>query len=276
MESVFFIASKIVWALISPGSLIVILGMGAWFSLLAGWQKLSRLLLSLTALLLLLISSLPLGEWLISPLENRFAANTALPVEPAGVIVLGGAVNPQLSDTWGQTEFGGAAERLTAFMYLGNLYPNAQLVFTGGSGSLTEQAYKEADYARFLFDQLGMGERAILYESESRNTEENALNSRALVNPQAGEDWILITSAFHMPRAVGVFCQADWPVIAYPVDHYSNRNELMRVQYSFSGNLNTLELAIREWVGLLAYRLTGRTGRLLPGDQNQCGLDSSA
>jgi uncharacterized SAM-binding protein YcdF (DUF218 family) len=143
MDSVFFFASKIVWALITPGSLLVILGMAAWLSLFVGWQKMSRFFLSLTALFLLLLGTLPLGEWLISPLENRFAANAALPMSPTGVIVLGGAVNPALSDTWGQTEIGGAAERLTAFVYLANLYPDTQLVFTGGSGSITEQAYKK-------------------------------------------------------------------------------------------------------------------------------------
>tara|TARA_E500000178_G_scaffold85431_1_gene84008 strand:- start:748 stop:1578 length:831 start_codon:yes stop_codon:yes gene_type:complete len=276
MESVFFFASKIVWALITPGSLLVTLGMAAWLSLIAGWQKMSRFFLSLTALLLLLVGTLPLGEWLIYPLENRFAANAALPMSPAGVIVLGGAVNPALSDTWGQTEIGDAAERLTAFMYLANLYPDSQLVFTGGSGSITEQAYKEADYTRFLFEQLDMGERAIIYESESRNTAENALHSKTLLNPQAGEEWILITSAFHMPRAVGVFCKVGWPVTPYPVDHYSEKDELLRVNYRFSGNLRTLETAIREWVGLLAYRITGRTDRLLPGDQNACGIESDA
>jgi len=274
MESVIFFASKIVWALITPGSLLVILGMAAWLSLIAGWQKMSRFFLSLTALFLLLLGTLPLGEWLISTLENRFAANAALPMSPTGVIVLGGAVNPALSDTWGQTEIGDGAERLTAFMYLANLYPDAQLVFTGGSGSLTEQANKEADYTRFLFEQLDMGERAIIYESESRNTAENALHSKTLLNPQAGEEWILITSAFHMPRAVGVFCQAGWPVNPYPVDHYSYKDELLRLDYRFSNNLRTLETAIREWVGLLAYRVTGRTDRLLPGDQNACGIDS--
>ena len=276
MGSVFFFTSKIVWALITPGSLLVILGMFAWLSLVAGWQKISRLFLSLTALFLLLVGTLPLGEWLISPLENRFAANAALPMNPAGVIVLGGAVNPALSDTWGQTEIGGAAERLTAFIYLANLYPDTQLVFTGGSGSLTEQAYKEADYTRFLFEQLDMGDREIIYESESRNTAENALHSMKLLNPQAAEEWILITSAFHMPRAVGVFCQAGWPVTPYPVDHYSDKGELLRVDYRFSDNLRTLETAIHEWVSLLAYRITRQTDRLLPGDQNQCGVETGA
>lgn len=270
MDSIFFIASKVVWAFISPDSLIVILGAGAWFAMVVGWNRLSRRLLSLCALLLIVIASFPVGEWLIAPLENRFQANAALPANADGVIVLSGAIDPVMSELWGQVEFGGGGERLTAFRYLADLYPGAQLVFTGGTGSLTEQEYKAADYARFLYEQLSLGERAILYESESRNTAENAANSKALVNPQPGENWILITSAFHMPRSVAIFCQQDWPVHAYPVDHYSRKGNLLRLNFDFAGNLSKLRTAVREWVGLIAYRVTGRTDRFLAGDQNQC------
>ncbi len=273
MDTVFFIASKLIWTIISPASLIVILGVGAWLAMVAGWQKLSRRLLSLCALLLVTIASLPLGEWLIAPLENRFQANAALPAEVDGIIVLSGAIDPVKSDLWGQVEFGSAGERLTAFRYLAELYPGAQLVFTGGTGSLTTQEFKAADYARFLFDQLQLGERAIIYESESRNTAENASNSKVLVNPEPGQNWILITSAFHMPRSVGIFCQQQWPVHAYPVDHQSRTGELLRVQFNFAGNLNLLDIAVREWVGLTAYRITGRTDRLLAGDENNCLSD---
>ncbi len=270
MDTVFFIASKVVWAFISPDSLIVILGVGAWLAMMAGWTRLSRRLLSLCALLLIIIGSLPVGEWAIAPLENRFQANSALPANADGVIVLSGAIDPVNSEIWGQVEAGGAAERLTTFRYLAELYPGAQLVFTGGTGSLTNQEYKAADYARFLFDQLQLGERAIIYESESRNTAENASNSKALVNPEPGENWILITSAFHMPRSVGIFCQQQWPVHAYPVDHQSRTGNLFRLSFSFAENLRTLRTAVREWVGLIAYRATGRTDRFLAGDNNNC------
>ena len=181
MDSLLFVISKVAWAIISPDSLIVILGVGSWLALMLGWHRLSRRLLSLCALLLIVISALPVGEWLIAPLENRFQANAALPANADGIIVLSGAIDPVRSDVWGQVEFGSAGERLTAFRYLAEVYPSAQLVFTGGTGSLTSQEYKAADYARFLFEQLALGERAILYESESRNTVENAANSKALV-----------------------------------------------------------------------------------------------
>ena len=270
MDNLFFFASKIVWALLSPDSLIVILGFGAWLALIMGWTKLSRRLLSACALLLITIAAFPVGEWLIAPLENRFQANAALPAEADGVIVLGGAMNPTMSDIWGQAQFGEAGERLTTTLYMANLYPTAQIIYTGGSGSVTNQQFKEADYAQFLFEQLQMGERAIIFESESRNTMENAINSKTLVNPSADQEWILVTSAFHMPRSVGIFCAQQWPVYAYPVDHRSRNGNLLRLDFNFANNLNLLRTAVREWVGLIAYRITGRTDRLLAGENNQC------
>jgi len=157
-------------------------------------------------------------------------------------------------------------------LYMANLYPDSQLIFTGGSDLISEQSSREADYVGFLFEELSLGERAILFESESRNTEENVINSKVLLNPQPDQDWILVTSAFHMPRAVGVFCQANWPVIPYPVDHRSNRNNLLRLSLDFSKNLRLLEEAAHEWVGLIAYRITGRTDRFIAGDHNQCNI----
>lgn len=276
MDTVFFIASKIIWGLISPDSLIVILGVSAWIAVLLNWQRISRRLLTCCALLMLLIGFFPIGEWLIAPLENRFTTNAALPSEVDGIIVLGGALSPQMSNIWQQAELGGAAERMTNFLYLARLYPNAQLVFTGGSGSVTQQEFKEAEMARILFGQLGLAERAILYESESRNTSENAKNSKLLVSPETDENWILITSAFHMPRSIGVFCQEQWSVQAYPVDHYSHKGNLLRVQFAFGENLSLLGIAIREWVGLVAYRLSGRTKQLLPNEKNNCGLEATS
>ena len=271
MDTAFFLASKIIWALISPDSLIVILGVSAWIAAIFKWQKISRMLLASCTLLLLLIGFFPVGEWLIAPLENRFTSNTALPRDVDGLIVLGGPIDPKMSNIWQQTEFGRAAERLTGFLYLASLYPNAQLVFTGGNGSVTEQEFKAAEMARILFEQLGLTERAVIYESESRNTFENTRNSKTLVSPQEGESWLLITSAFHMPRSVGVFCQEQWVVQPYPVDHYSKKGELLRLQFAFSDNLSVLRIAIREWVGLIAYRLSGKTKQFLPGEKNYCG-----
>ena len=270
MDTVFFLASKVIWALISPDSLIVILGVSAWIAAILKWQRVSRSVLASCALLLVLIGFFPVGEWLIAPLENRFTTNAALPSEVDGIIVLGGAILPRLSNTWQQPEVNGSADRLINFLYLARLYPNAQLVFTGGSGAVSEQEFKEAEMAQILFDQLGLAQRAIIFESESRNTSENARHSKALVTPESDENWLLVTSAFHMPRSIGVFCQEQWIVHPYPVDHYSQNGNLLRLNFSFSTNLSVLRRAIKEWVGLVAYRISGKTDRLLPGRANNC------
>lgn len=271
MDTLFFITSKLLWAFVSPDSLLVMLGVSAWFASVIGRVRLSRQLSSVFAFSLIVIAFLPLGEWLIAPLENRFPANVALPANSKGLIVLGGAISPTLSNIWGQPELNGAAERLTNFYYLANLYPDAQLVFSGGNGSVTEQQHKEANAAKVFFEQLGLNDRAILFEGESRNTIENVKNSKALVNPGADENWILVTSASHMPRAVGVFCQQDWKITPYPVDHRSKTGELLRLNFNFAENLSLLTSASREWLGLVAYRLLGHSNQLLPGSKSFCG-----
>ena len=183
MDTLFFMASKVIWALISPDSLIVILGVSAWIAATLKWQRVSRSLLASCALMLALIGFFPVGEWLIAPLENRFATNAALPSEVDGIIVLGGAISPLMSNIWQQPELSGGADRVTNFLYLARIYPNAQLVFTGGSGAVTEQEFKEAEMTQILLDQVGLAERAIIFESESRNTSENARNSKELITP---------------------------------------------------------------------------------------------
>jgi uncharacterized SAM-binding protein YcdF (DUF218 family) len=268
MDTLFFLSSKFIWALLSPDSLLLIMGVGAWLATVARWHQLARRLVSIVALAAILIGFLPVGEWLLAPLENRFPSNVALPPNATGIIVLGGAISPTLSATWNQPELNDAADRLTSFAYLSSLYPNAQLVFTGGNGSMSQQDYPEADSAQILFDQLGLSDKAVLFESQSRNTIENVRNSKRLVQPKPEDAWILVTSAYHMPRSVGVFCKNAWPITPYPVDHRTLSGQLLRVNYDLSGNLSLLSTAVREWLGLIAYRASGQTSDLLPADGN--------
>jgi len=233
-------------------------------ALLAGWKKLSRRLLLTSAVLIALLALLPMGEWLAYPLETRFQTPANLPSQVAGVIVLGGSIAPGLSFRWRQPQLNNSAERLTAFLDLARRFPDARLVFSGGSGSLTEQELKEADIAGEIFSQLGFSEYPIEFERESRNTFENAVNSKRLVQPRNNDSWILVTSALHMPRAMGVFCQQNWQITPYPVDYLSSRQNLLRLEYGLAQHLSTLEAALREWVGLLAYRVTGKSSALLP------------
>jgi len=264
MDDMFFWFSKLAWLLITPGTWIVLAVLAVWLSAKLGWSRLSNRLLGLTLTFVLLLAFLPVGDWLILPLESRFTTNPVLPAQVDGIILLGGAVDPNLSAAWEQTEIGAAAERLFALLTLARQYPEAKLVFTGGSGAMLQQQHKGADWVEALFIETSDISPRVEFERESRNTYENAVFSKALVKPQPGETWILITSAFHMPRSVGIFCRQDWSVIPFPVDHYARKDKLLRLDLDLNGHLHVLGMAVREWLGLLAYRITDKTVTLLP------------
>ena len=264
MDTAFFWLSKLVWSVIAPESILVLLVLASWVLLMRGAINWARRVLGFVAVTLLILSFLPVGEWVLYPLETRFAANPALPQKVDGIIVLGGAEDIARSAIWKQAEVNDSAERFLASIELARRYPNARFVFTSGSGSLLDQELKGADVAKILYRQQGLDISRTLFERESRNTAENASLSKALVNPGPGENWILVTSAFHMPRSIGIFCKAGWPMIAFPVDHRTMPGHLLRADAGILGNLNNLSIAVKEWIGLVAYYLSGRTSSLFP------------
>lgn len=213
----------------------------------AGWRVLTA-----GALAVVLAGLLPWGGWLVTPLENRFPFPARLPERVDGIIVLGGAVNPVLSIERGQPSVNGSAERLFGMVELARRYPSAKLLYSGGSGSLSRQDLKEAPVARDLLDRLGFDTSRVIFEGQSRNTRENAVLSRALAQPRPGEVWLLVTSASHMPRSVGVFRAVGWPVLAYPVDYQTSVHAR-----EYGNGLAALSLALHEWLGLAYYSWRG-------------------
>nr|WP_205520949.1 YdcF family protein [Propylenella binzhouense] len=209
----------------------------------------------------------PVGNLLILPLEERFP-QPQLAESPDGIVVLGGAITDVVGGLRGGTlELNEAGDRILALIALAHRFPEAKIVFSGGSGALIDRApVPEADLLAARKDELGLGDRAILIENRSRNTAQNALYSRAIAEPRPGETWLLVTSAYHMPRAVGAFRAAGFPVVAYPVDYRTGGpSDVFRPFARIGEGLQRTDIAFREWVGLAAYRATGRTDRLLPG-----------
>ena len=268
METAFFWLSKLIWFAIAPDSVLFILLLTAWIMLLRGAIKWSRRLLGLVVSTLLVLSVFPVGEWILYPLEDRFPTNPALPERVDGIIVLGGAEDAVRTAAWQQVEVNDSAERLIASMELGRRFPHARIVFTGGSGNPFDKSQRGSSVARKFYSQLGLDMNRVTFEEESRNTAENVSMSKALVKPAKGETWVLVTSALHMPRSVGIFCQAAWPVVPYPVDHRVVRGNLIRLDGSIGGNIGSLSHGIKEWIGLAAYYFTGRTGTLFPAGCN--------
>lgn len=259
----FFIASKLFWFLASPlHFLLIALGAGLFL-----WPRraFGRPLALFAATGLALMTFTPLGALLLRPLEDRFPTQSLVMAPPKGIIVLGGALNERNAALRGQSSVNEAAERMTAAAALARLYPEALLVFSGGSAALLDDRVKEAEDAHQLWSELGVPENRMIFEDQSRNTYENAVFTQRLVHPQNDEKWLLVTSAFHMPRSIGIFRALGMNPLAFPVDYRTDGDaQDFRPPGDGSAAIRNVETALREWVGLLAYRLSGKTDALFP------------
>lgn len=264
-----FVLSKVFWIVAAPANLALIILILGLLLLWVNWIKMGRILTSVGGVGLILLAVLPLGPTLVGPLENRFPqfVTGAAPVD--GIIVLGGSTIPKLTELRGQISVNGGVERLIAFADLARTYPNAKLVFTGGSGSLNPGALSEADVAEEVLAKFGGDMTRIQFEREARNTFESGRNAKALGIPDSSENWLLVTSAMHMPRAMGVFRKAGWPVTAYPVDYGTGGSGGgFGLRFNLASNGISIQRGIREWVGLAAYKALGRTDDLFPAPED--------
>lgn len=203
------------------------------------------------------LAVLPVGDLALRPLETRYPAEPTLPAID-GILVLGGAEQADLTLFRGPVALNDAAERMTAALALALAHPGAQVLFTGGSGAVRDvlgPGMPGAGVAWRFFAELGLDPARLVLESASRTTAENARLSLALAQP--GQTWVLVTSAFHMPRALASFRAAGWSgdLIPWPVDF---RGAPLRIGWDLTGQLERLNIAVREYVGLAAYRLLGR------------------
>lgn len=261
----FFTLSKVLGVLVNPADLVLILLCLGGILLWTPWRRAGRRLATLTILAGLAMATLPMvSEWPLVVLENRFPAEPALPERVDGVITLGGIVDQYVSKARAQTSVGPGAERLTEFAALARRYPAARLVFTGGSGRLFSQELKEADYLRPLLDELGLAGRDVIFENQSRNTYENALFSKRLVNPAPDEVWVIVTSAAHTPRSIGAFREVGWNVIAKPVDYATTGEFDAALQFNFGRGMGHTHRWLHEWFGLFFYWITDRSSALFP------------
>lgn len=260
-----FVLAKLFWGLVAPGNALAWLG---GVGVVLRRVRIARHLLAGVALLWLLLAVVPVGDGLLRPLEERFPP-PGLPAVVDGIIVLGGAVVPGISQARGQPAVNQAAERMIEFVALAQRYPQARRVFSGGSGLLREPDLAEAPVAAALFARLGLAPDTLVLEDRSRNTRENALYTQALVRPQPGERWLLVTSAAHMPRAVGVFQRLGWSVIPYPCDYRTRPDDGSApfLRFDLLWGLELMDTALREWLGLLSYWLRDWTPRLFPAPE---------
>jgi uncharacterized SAM-binding protein YcdF (DUF218 family) len=265
----FFLLSKIIGFVALPSNAIAIVcGVGLCLMVMR-WRRTGVCLLTVGIVSLLVFGYSPAGNVLLLTLSERFPAWQYDGHDPDGIIILGGAIDPAISAARGSVETNGSAERVIAALELARRFPKARIVYSGGTGNLVTDFVPEAPVAGRLLETLGISSERIVLESDSRTTDENARFTRKLVSPRPGERWLLVTSAYHMPRSIGVFRKAGFDVEAYPVD-WRTRGwvDAFAPFDRLSAGLASSDTAVHEWAGLVAYWLTGRSDALLPSPRS--------
>jgi len=264
MDDQFFFLSKIIWSVLSPSSIMIWLLILASLLLWLNYVSAARRLLTLMSLIGFLMLAYPVSDYLMYPLENRFKAPETLPEKVDGIIVLGGAEQLKLSVSWNSAEVGEAAERILAAAELSRLYPDIPVIYTGGSNLLQMQNIdKEGSVSQTLLRQAGIAKERLIIETQARNTSENFQLIAPLL-PDSQGSYVLVTSAYHMPRAIGVARKHGVNVFPYPVDHRSSHSDERYWDFDLFEHLQVLEPAWHEWLGLTAYYVTGKTSAWLP------------
>jgi uncharacterized SAM-binding protein YcdF (DUF218 family) len=261
-----FVLSKMLWGFVAPGSLLVFaltVGLVLRTAPSAQWARMGRILSLGACVCLLTIATLPVGEWALMPLENRFAFDP--PEQVDGIIIIGGDERTEISEDRGQPTALESLRRYVTTLDLSRRYPDAKLVFSGGAAHPRPYGkILDSDVARVLMTDMGVPTDRMVFEKTSRNTFENAVLSADIVRPEASQKWLLVTSAWHMPRAIGCFRKAGWNVYAAPAGYVTDGQYRFRILFDFDEQLHLLTVAAHEYTGLVAYWLMGRTSALWP------------
>jgi uncharacterized SAM-binding protein YcdF (DUF218 family) len=254
----------LIWTFLSPSQILV--GSVALGGLLlaTGRDRAGKFLAVVGGCGLLVFAILPTAHLLGQTLELRFP-QPELPARITGIILLSGAERPRATRVYGQPQLNWAAARYTTALRLSARHPEATLVFSGGPAVDPKTGRPGQTWvARQLLGELGRDPAGIRYDERSIDTCDNAANTRALVQPRAGETWVLVTSAIHMPRAMACFRAVGWEVVPQPADYKSMRPEFGAGALSATTNLGVFDTALHEWLGLAFYRMTGRTQQFFP------------
>lgn len=210
----------------------------------------------ISAIALIFFGFVPFGIWAFDQLENRFPKIHQIPPDAKGMILLGGPFDQRTTLARGETAYNLTAGRFIQFIELARENPHLQLVFTGTAF--------EVEMAKKQFKALGLDPSVIIFEGSSKDTKDNAVLTAQLIKPTPQEKWVLITSAYHMPRSVGVFRKAGFNIIPFPVDYHSTGKYDMVFFLSHLVNLEAWQAISREWLGMIMNYLIGRSDELFP------------
>lgn len=257
-----FVLSKLIWFVIRPINLFVISVLICLGFRLIGWRKLATILFSISFFLFVAIGFTNLADFMIGSLEQRYGDNVP-PEKPAGIIVLGGGLNSQLVTQNGGYELERSADRIITGFELQNKFPGIPIVYSGGSNAVFRDLVPESEIARRVAVALYGNDRGWLFEDKSRNTWENAVETRQLLEARGidlenSSQWILVTSAFHMSRAVRCFERAGFNITPWKTDYWARKGSYPRITFNSTSQYRKFEITLKEWIGLIMYKLMGR------------------
>ena len=257
-----FYLSKIIWLVVNPFNILVLCLFLTFFLLIIKKKREAFYLLSFSILIIIVCGFFPFGKLLIYSLEKKYHDDVFLPDKIDGIIILGGATNPFLTDQYDQISLNNSAERLVLSIQLIKKNQNSKIIFSGGSGSISNQELDHAKVAKRFFIEAGIDTNNIIFENKSRNTYENILLSKQLAKPRIDENWLVVTSAYHMNRAVYIGEKLNWKLLPYPVDFYLPKKFNIKPTLNLLGNFNYTQKGSHEWIGLISYYLMGRSEKI--------------
>jgi uncharacterized SAM-binding protein YcdF (DUF218 family) len=249
--------NEILWALLQPSTVLVALVALALVATWLRWHAIAATLLTAFLVVVAAVLLLPVGEWLGAPLETR-VASSPLPARVDGIVVLGGAVDWRVTRERGQLSLNAAGERVAAAAALAQRYPQARLIVTGSFADAFADDLRALPTDASLFFGPHFAGRSVTYLGDARSTYEDALLALAAAEPRQGETWLLVTSAWHMPRAHGTFRALGWTLAPVAVDYRTTGELRIAPNWDVATTLADLDRLVREWGAIAVYRREGR------------------
>jgi uncharacterized SAM-binding protein YcdF (DUF218 family) len=258
LKNMLFVLSKILYFLLSPLSVAILVFTGAMVAIQKKRYALAQKFGVVGWLVLVVFGVLPTGQYLTVKLQELYPMPAELPRKVTGIVLLGGFIDTDMGLSYGTPQVNATADRLHAFVDMAQKYPYARLVFTAGQGAILQNGTPEGPMVNALLSRMKINTRGrLLIEDQSRTTAENASYTYALIQPKPEETWLLVTSAWHMPRAMGAFRAAGWPnMVPVPSDYATT--DTVRFNWNFMENMALSQMAIKEIGGMVVYALTGR------------------
>ena len=257
-----FYLSKILWLILNPFNIFIFITLLSIFLYFVKLRRLSLIIFLINFVFIALISFLPIGSYLIYNIEKEYHSYIKPPDQVDGILILGGATNPLLYNEYNQISLNGSSERLVESVFIIKKFDKAKVIFSGGSGLVNRPDLDHAKVAKSFYKKIGIETNQIIFEDKSRNTYENIIYSKQIANPKINENWLLITSASHMKRALLIADKNNWKLIPYPVDFKNIKNFKLIPSLELLKNLNSFQQGTHEWLGLISYYLMGRTTKV--------------